>query len=137
MLIILIKIQNKKLFYHQNLALKYLIDYIVRNNLPDLKDLSMMEDLLMWKFPSLNYALRYIYMKYSGLIGLHKFCLYMLNKAHSSAVIFYLPQLIKGLRTDTRNQVEKFILEKCKYSMTIAHQFLWSLEVEAISKINI
>jgi phosphatidylinositol 4-kinase len=114
--------------------LKYLIDYIIRNNLPDLDDMRMMKDFVMWKFPSLNFALRYIYLTYSNKFGLHRLCTYMLEKAKSSAVIFYMPQLIQSIRTNTANQVEKYILKKCKESNRIAHQFLWSLEVENISK---
>jgi hypothetical protein len=60
----------------------------------------------------------------------------MLEKAKSSAVIFYMPQLIQSMRTNTANQVEKYILKKSKESTRIAHQFLWSLEVENISKYN-
>jgi hypothetical protein len=115
--------------------LKYLIDYIYRNNLKDLDDLQMMKDFLFWKIPTLNYALRYIYLKYSKMQGLHKFCIYMLEKASNVAIIFYLPQLLQGIRTNTKNEVEKYILNKSKNSSTIAHQFLWSLEVEEISKI--
>lgn len=113
-----------------------MIDYIVKNKLPNLNDLSMMKDFLMWKFPTLNNALRYINLEYSGYIGLIKFCFFMLEKANDDAVIFYMPQLIQGIRTKTNNIVEKYIIEKCKRSSKIAHQFLWSLEVEEISKNN-
>ena len=95
--------------------------------------MKMMKDLILWKFPTLNYALKYIYFDYSYKFGLHKYCMYMLEKAKTSAFIFYMPQLIQSLRTNTMNQVEKLILKRCKSSNRIAHQFLWSLEVEEIS----
>lgn len=94
----------------------------------------MMKDLLMWKPPHLNYALRYLYLHYSGLLGLTKFCLYLLERANSSAIIFYMPQLIQSIRTNTNHMVEKYILKKSKNYSVIAHQFIWSLEVEEISK---
>jgi hypothetical protein len=124
---------NKKTFYHQPLALKYLIDHIARNNLPDLNDFRMMKHLLLWKFPSLNVALKYIYIDYNNKFGLHRYCTFMLEKAKNSAIIFYMPQLIQSTRTSTHYQVEKYIIKKCKQSNRIAHQFLWSLEVENIT----
>lgn len=93
----------------------------------------MIKDFIMWKNPSLNYALKYIYIKYTGMIGLHRYCLFLLENAKSETIIFYMPQLIQSLRTNTNFMVEKFILQKCKQSNLIAHQFLWSLEVEEIS----
>jgi len=56
----------------------------------------------------------------------------MLENAKNTAIIFYMPQLIQSFRTDTNNNVEKFILRKAKESSRVAHQFLWSLEVEQI-----
>jgi phosphatidylinositol 4-kinase len=94
----------------------------------------MMKHLLLWKFPSLNIALKYIFIDYNNKFGLHRFCTFMLEKAKNSAVIFYMPQLIQSTRTSTKNEVEKYIIKKCKVSSRVAHQFLWSLEVEHISK---
>jgi phosphatidylinositol 4-kinase len=54
----------------------------------------------------------------------------MMEHAITKAIIFYLPQLIQSLRTDTDYQVAKFILSKCKCSQKIGHQFLWALKVE-------
>lgn len=123
---------NKSKFYHQPLALKVLIDYIVSNNKKDLEDINIMKSLIFWKFPSLNYALKFISLNYTGMIGLHKYCVHMMNHAMTTAIIFYLPQLINSLRTNTNFQVEKFILKKSKRSAKIAHQFLWALEVEEV-----
>ena len=53
-----------------------------------------------------------------------------MEHAITKAIIFYLPQLIQSLRTDTDYQVAKFILSKCKCSQKIGHQFLWALKVE-------
>lgn len=56
----------------------------------------------------------------------------MLENAKNTAIIFYMPQLIQSFRTETNFNVEKFILKKSKESSRVAHQFLWSLEVEEI-----
>ena len=64
------------------------------------------------------------------MFGLHKFAMLMLENAKKNAVIFYLPELIQSTRTDTRGLVEKYIINKCEESTMIAHQFIWSLEVE-------
>jgi len=112
--------------------LKYLIDYIFDNKLNDLNDLSMMKHFILWKYPSLNFALKYISYKYSGLKCLHKYCMNMLENAKNTAIIFYMPQLIQSFRTQTDNNVEKFIIKKSKESSRVAHQFLWSLEVEEV-----
>ena len=122
------------MFYHQPGALKYLIDHILANNLADMNSTKMMKDLLLWKFPSLNYALKYLSIKFNGKYVLHKYSILLLNNAEISAIIFYMPQLIQSIRTDTNHSVEKYILSKCKQSAMIAHQFLWNLEVEEISK---
>ena len=90
----------------------------------------MMKHLILWKYPSLNFALKYICYEYSGLKGLHKYCMNMLENAKNTAIIFYMPQLIQSLRTNSTNYVEKFIIKKSKESSRVAHQFLWSLEVE-------
>ena len=92
-----------------------------------------MNDLIFWKFPSLNYALKFISLKYTNMIFLHKYCIHMLEHALTKAIIFYLPQLIQSLRTNTNYQVAKFIFHKCKVSSMIAHQFLWALEVEEVT----
>ncbi len=92
-----------------------------------------MYDLIFWKFPSLNYALKFISLKYTNMIFLHKYCIHMLEHALTKAIIFYLPQLIQSLRTNTNYQVAKFIFHKCKVSSMIAHQFLWALEVEEVT----
>ena len=67
------------------------------------------------------------------MIFLHKYCIHMLEHALTKAIIFYLPQLIQSLRTNTNYQVAKFIFHKCKVSSMIAHQFLWALEVEEVT----
>ena len=123
---------NKSKFYHQPLALKIMVDYIVSNKISDLNYIDIMKSFIFWKFPSLNYALKFISLNYTGMIGLHKYCVHMMNHAMTKAIIFYLPQLINSLRTNTQFQVEKFILSKSKESAKIAHQFLWALEVEEV-----
>jgi len=89
-----------------------------------------MNDLIFWNYPSLNYALKYISLKYNKLYGLHKFTLLMLENAKNNAIIFYIPELIQSTRTDTNGLVEKYIIKKCQESSMVAHQFIWSLEVE-------
>jgi hypothetical protein len=91
-----------------------------------------MKHFILWKYPSLNFALKYISYHYSELNGLHQFCINMLENAKNTAIIFYMPQLIQAFRTDTSDIVEKFIIKKSKESSLIAHQFLWSLEVEEV-----
>ena len=109
---------------------------MMRNQQKDLESLTMIKDFIMWKFPSLNYALKYLSFDFNGKYVLHKYSMLLLNNAKDSAVIFYMPQLIQSIRTETNHVVEAYILRKCKDSSKIAHQFLWSLEVEEISKIN-
>jgi phosphatidylinositol 4-kinase len=89
-----------------------------------------MKDFIMWKFPSLNFALKYLSFNFSGKFALHQFATLLLNNAKDSAIIFYMPQLIQSLRTETNNIVERYIIKKCKESNKVAHQFLWSLSVE-------
>jgi len=76
--------------------------------------------------------LQYISLKYDDYFFLHKFCIHILNHSSTTAIIFYLPQLIQSLRTETHFQVPFFILKKCKESSMITHQFLWALKVEEI-----
>ena len=121
---------NKKYFYNQPLALNLFIQYIISDKRNDLHNIKIMKSLIFWKFPSLNYALKYISLTYNKMIGLHKYCVHMMEHAITKAIIFYLPQLIQSLRTDTDYQVAKFILSKCKCSQKIGHQFLWALKVE-------
>ena len=126
---------NRKLFYNQSLAFKYFVDYMKNNNLSELTDFSMMKVFLFWKFPSLNFALKYISLAYDKMKGLHKYAILMLENARKSAILFYMSELIQSIRTNTNNFVEKYIIKICKQSTMIAHQFLWSLEVEEIGKI--
>jgi len=56
----------------------------------------------------------------------------MLENAKNTAIIFYMPQLIQSFRTKTDFNVGRFIIKKSKESSRVAHQFLWSLEVEEI-----
>ena len=121
---------NKKDFYNQPLALNLFIQYIIADKRNDLNSIKVMKSLIFWKFPSLNYALKYISLAYNKMIGLHKYCVHMMEHAVTKAIIFYLPQLIQSLRTDTDYQVAKFVLSKCKCSQKIGHQFLWALKVE-------
>jgi hypothetical protein len=126
--------QKKKLFYHQPHALKYLIEYMMKNGQKELESLTMIKDLIMWMLPSLNYALKYISFNFNNKLVLHKYSMLLLNNANDSAIIFYMPQLIQSIRTETNHIVEKYILKTCKNSSKVAHQFLWSLDVEEISK---
>ena len=91
-----------------------------------------MKHLICWKLPLLNFSLQYISLKYDDYYYLHKFCIHILNHSSTTAIIFYLPQLIQSLRTQTHFQVPHFILKKCKESSMITHQFLWALKVEEI-----
>jgi hypothetical protein len=91
-----------------------------------------MKHFILWKYPSLNFALKYISYHFSQLYGLHQFCINMLENAKNTAIIFYMPQLIQAFRTETSDIVEKFIIKKSKESSHVAHQFLWSLEVEEV-----
>ena len=125
--------KEKKIFYNQPFALNLLVEYITKNNLNDLSNKDIMKHLIFWRFPSLNYALKFISLKYTKMVFLHKYCIHMLEHALTKAIIFYLPQLIQSLRTDTNYQVAKFIFHKCKVSSMIAHQFLWALEVEEVT----
>ena len=125
--------KEKKNFYKQPFALNLLVEYIVKKNFNDLSEKKIMNDLIFWKFPSLNYALKFISLRYTNMIFLHKYCIHMLEHALTKAIIFYLPQLIQSLRTNTNYQVAKFIFHKCKISAMIAHQFLWALEVEEVT----
>ena len=124
--------KNKKDYYNQPLSLSILVDYILKKKYNDLSNKNIMKNLLFWKFPSLNYALKFISLNYNNMIYLHKYCIHMLEHALTKAIIFYLPQLIQSLRTNTNDQVGKFILHKCKESTMIAHQFLWALNVEEV-----
>ena len=121
---------HRKEFFNLPFALTLLIQYIISSNKPDLNRIDIMKSLIFWKFPSLNYALKYISLTYTKMTGLHKYCVHMMDHAITKAIIFYLPQLIQSFRTDTNYQVERFILRKCKNSQKIGHQFLWALEVE-------
>lgn len=112
--------------------MKYLIDYIFRTKFDELNNLKLMKHFILWKYPSLNFALKYISYQYSDLKGLHRYCMHMLENAKNNAIIFYMPQLIQSFRTRTDYNVEKFVIKKSKESPGIAHQFLWSLEVEEI-----
>ena len=123
---------NKKEFYTEPYALNILIDYIIDSNKKDLKKGGIMKHLICWKLPLLNFSLQYISLKYDDYYYLHKFCIHILNHSSKTAIIFYLPQLIQSLRTDTHFQVPFFILRKCKESSMITHQFLWALKVEEI-----
>ena len=123
---------NRKVFYNQSLAFKYLIDYMKLNHSDDLKDLKMMKIFLFWRFPSLNYALKYISLGFEKMKPLHRFSILMLENARKSAILFYMSELIQSIRTNTCNYVEKYILKISKHSSMIAHQLLWSLEVEEI-----
>ena len=121
---------NKKEFYNEPYALNILIDYIIDSNKKDLKKGGIMKHLICWKLPLLNFSLQYISLKYDDYFFLHKFCIHILNHSSTTAIIFYLPQLIQSLRTETHFQVPFFILKKCKESSMITHQFLWALKVE-------
>ena len=123
---------NKKEFYNEPGALNILIDYIIDTNKKDLKKGGIMKHLICWKLPLLNFSLQYISLKYDDYYYLHKFCIHILNHSSTTAIIFYLPQLIQSLRTVTHFQVPYFILKKCKESSMITHQFLWALKVEEI-----
>ena len=123
---------NKKEFYNEPYALNILIDYIIDSNKKDLKKGGIMKHLICWKLPLLNFSLQYISLKYDDYFFLHKFCIHILNHSSTTAIIFYLPQLIQSLRTETHFQVPFFILKKCKESSMITHQFLWALKVEEI-----
>ena len=123
---------NKKEFYNEPNALNILIDYIINSNKKDLKKGGIMKHLICWKLPLLNFSLQYISLKYDDYYYLHKFCIHILNHSSTTAIIFYLPQLIQSLRTQTHFQVPHFILKKCKESSMITHQFLWALKVEEI-----
>jgi len=129
--------KNRKLFYNQNLAFKYLVDYMKKNKLNELSDLSMMKVFLFWRFPSLNFALKYISLGYDKIKALHRYSILMLDNARKSAVLFYMSELIQSIRTNTYNFVEKYIIKICKQSPMIAHQFVWTLEVEENGKLYI
>lgn len=130
------KIYNSTIKYlTEPQALKYYVDYIIKNKLSDLNYEYLNKFLLLWKLPNLNFGLKYLSLEYKGFYSLHKFATRLLSKASKSTVIFYMPELIQSLRTDTNGIVEKFILDKSRYSPMIAHQFIWSLEVEEISKL--
>ena len=123
---------NKKEFYNEPYALNILIEYIIDSNKNDLKKGGIMKHFICWKLPLLNFSLQYISLKYDDCYYLHKFCTHILNHSSTTAIIFYLPQLIQSLRTETHFQVPSFILKKCKESSMITHQFLWALNVEEI-----
>ena len=123
---------NKKVFYNEPYALNIMIEYIIESNKNDLKNGGIMKHLICWKLPLLNFSLQYISLKYDDYYYLHKFCIHILNHSSTTAIIFYLPQLIQSLRTITHFQVPSFILKKCKESAMITHQFLWALKVEEV-----
>ena len=123
---------NKKEFYNEPYALNILIEYIIDSNKNDLKKGGIMKHFICWKLPLLNFSLQYISLKYDDCYYLHKFCTHILNHSSTTAIIFYLPQLIQSLRTETHFHVPSFILKKCKESSMITHQFLWALNVEEI-----
>jgi len=127
--------ENRKLFYGQPNALRYMIEYISKNRLYEVEHLTNRhrKDFLMWKYPTLNYAMKYISSAFDRKFIMNRYAIMLLNNSNSSAIIFYMPQLIQSLKNDTNHMIEKFILSKCKESTKIAHQFLWSLEVEEIS----
>ena len=56
--------KEKKIFYNQPFALNLLVEYITKNNLNDLSNKDIMKHLIFWRFPSLNYALKFISLKY-------------------------------------------------------------------------
>ena len=123
---------NKKEFYNEPYALNIMIEYIVKTGKKDFTKGGIMKHLICWKFPLLNFSLQYISLDYDGFIYLHKYCTHILNHSSTTAIIFYLPQLIQSLRTETHFQVPSFILKKCKESSMITHQFLWALKVEEV-----
>ena len=125
-------LSNKKEFYNEPYALNIMIKYIVESKKNDLKNGGIMKHLICWKLPLLNFSLQYISLDYDDYYYLHKFCIHILNHSSTTAIIFYLPQLIQSLRTETHFQVPSFILKKCKESAMITHQFLWALKVEEV-----
>ena len=125
-------LSNKKEFYNEPYALNIMIEYIIESKKNDLKNGGIMKHLICWKLPLLNFSLQYISLKYDDYYYLHKFCIHILNHSSTTAIIFYLPQLIQSLRTETHFQVPSFILKKCKESAMITHQFLWALKVEEV-----
>ena len=125
-------LSNKKEFYNEPYALNIMIKYIIDAKKNDLKNGGIMKHLICWKLPLLNFSLQYISLEYDDYYYLHKFCIHILNHSSTTAIIFYLPQLIQSLRTETHFLVPSFILKKCKESAMITHQFLWALKVEEV-----
>ena len=125
-------LSNKKEFYNEPYALNIMIKYIIDSKKRDLQNGGIMKHFICWKFPLLNFSLQYISLEYDDYYYLHKFCIHILNHSSTTAIIFYLPQLIQSLRTETHFQVPEFILKKCKESAMITHQFLWALKVEEV-----
>ena len=131
--------ENSEEFYEFSYALKYYINYLIKYeekfeiNKNDNFSCLLNPNLLFWKLPSLNNAFKYLSLNYSENYQLHQLAiLRILSKASKTAIIFYMPEIIQTLRTNTNNVVEKFIIELCIKSSMIAHQFLWNLEVEEI-----
>ena len=125
-------LSNKKEFYNEPYALNIMIKYIIDLKKNDLKKGGIMKHLICWKLPLLNFSLQYISLEYDDYYYLHKFCIHILNHSSTTAIIFYLPQLIQSIRTETHFLVPSFILKKCKESAMITHQFLWALKVEEV-----
>ncbi len=101
-------------------AVRYLLtEQNVLNDVPQLKW------LIKWRQCAATDALRVLLGRFGG----HPFVTYwagtVLQSLGARKVLFYLPQLVQGLRWDKSGRLMDYLAKACRGSILICHQTLW------------
>ena len=85
---------------------------------------------LFFKPPSQSMLINYLSNKTNNQYSLHEAIIRHLKLTDYPALEFYLPQIFQCLRTNTNNQVYKFLIHIGKRCIPLSHQILWLCRVE-------
>nr|CAJ2477006.1 unnamed protein product [Leishmania braziliensis] len=108
------------------------------SNLAEAVDLYLTEDVLragaprlfLFRACTIIQALGLLDPRYTAYKSVMSYAIHSLLSQRSERLIFYLPQLLQLLATDTSGSIEAFLLRTSAKSTMFAHQLLWSLQTE-------
>jgi len=86
--------------------------------------------LYLFENASIIQALRLLDERYSHCESITSYAIRSLRSKNSSHLIFYLPQLLQVLGSDSSGAIERFLLQMSTKSTMFCHQLLWALRTE-------
>jgi phosphatidylinositol 4-kinase A len=109
------------------------VDYLItpENTKKNIKEFKL---LLNWKPTTLAMALKYLNTPFAENPLIVQYAIRSLRQFSPEEVVFYLAQLVQNLRHDNDGYLRRYMLSVVKKSDMFAHQLMWSLRTEQISK---